>query len=428
MKYLEFNEVKIPITCITGLSYSKSGNIVPLKSLSCKCTGINPLQVDLQFTLNRATCLETDFLQFARQISQIRPNKTDKPSQIVLADEVIIPQLYFMLSSVNLTYQSDRLGNLLELQVNWNLSASKVVKDENRNLELKYSENLKLIPKVVLHCKGESIECKQDINVANLRLSGFKGSIELLLADTYTSVDRDAWLTEVNNAEDTYFEIEGYGKFYILESYVIADNWLNFDLTKFSKDWYKKHTETLIAEDSEFTLANVFTNTKIKSKATFKYFKYDDTPINTLYALQDSLGFLIGIQGDDIILYDVPDIIGQGSVTYDYILDNDLMTVPITKVIMRDGLSEFTAGSDKGETLSVNANCRVTQNACSQVLKYANFNQNMITMTIPLETRISIGSIINVNVGNKIIPCVCTEYDISFLENLMTLELHYIDR
>lgn len=428
MLYFEFNELKVPLSCITGFSYTKSGNIVQTSKLSCKCVGMNPIQVQVQFTLNEATCFGIDFIETARSFSKIKPDKNAPPSAIMIADEIIIPQLKFMLSSVNLTYQSDRLGNLQEVQVSWTLSGSKVVKDENRNIALKGNDSQELIPKVTLWGNGKSIECSQDINIADLRLSGFKGSIQLVLADTYTAIDRDSWLAEVNNSKDSYFEIEGYGKFYILESYIIFDNWLNFELTKFSKEWYQKRTETLISDSKVFTLGDIFKGATVKSKAKFEYFKFDDTPINILYGLQDSLGYLIGLRNDEIVLYDAPDVIGSGSVTYDYILDNDLMTVPITKTIIRDGMKEYAAGNDNGETLFVNALCRVTSDASNNVLKYAQFNQNMLVMTIPLEKRINIGSIINVNTGDKIIHCVCTEYDIDFLSNSMTIELHYVDR
>ena len=142
----------------------------------------------------------------------------------------------------------------------------------------------------------------------------------------------------------------------------------------------------------------------------------------------DSLGYLIGLRNDKIYLYDAPDKIGLGQVTYDYPLDNDVMTTPITKVIIRDGYGEYTSGDDPGETVSVNAICRVTKDASDNVLKYAQFNQNMLVLVIPLEPRINIGSIVNVNTGDKIIHCVVTEFDADFLQNSMMLELHYVER
>ena len=52
----------------------------------------------------------------------------------------------------------------------------------------------------------------------------------------------------------------------------------------------------------------------------------------------------------------------------------------------------------------------------------------MIVLNIPLDKRISIGSILNINTGQKIINCVVHEYDIDFLNNSISLELHYIER
>ena len=429
MLLFEFNDIQIPLTCITGLSYSKSGNIVDRSNLSCKCLGINPIQVQVQISLSMSTCVDNDIFEYlARELSQIRPIKGIDPSYIAVGGKIIIPQMKFMLTSTNITYQSDRLGRLQEVNVNWTLSGSRVVKDENRNVELKGTDEDPLLPNVKLHCKGKTVDCSQDISVADLRLSGFKGSIQLVLGDTYKEVDRDAWLADVTTSKDTYFEIEGYGKFYIFQSYIIADNWINFELTKFSKEWFQNRTETFISDSKLFGLNDVFANLDVSSKAKFAYLKFDDSPINMLYKLQDSLGYLIGLRNDSIYLYDVPKNIPRGQVTYDYVLDNDTMTAPITKVIIRDGQNEFVSGNDDGETFFVNAECRVTSEASDNVLRYAQFNQNMLILTIPLETRINIGSIVNVNTGESIVPCVVTEYDISFIDNSMTIELHYITR
>ena len=434
MQYLKFGKYEIPLSCITGLSYSKQGNIVDTSNLSCRCLGINNVQVQLQITISPSTCYDMDFIEFAREMSQVRPSKTEKPAKIYLGNDILLPQLEFMLISTNITYQSDRLGKLQEMQLSWTLSASRVAKEENRNTELLTNNEL-IMPKVTLHCDGKSIECKQDISIANLHLSGFRGTIELFLADTYTEADRDAWLAQVNNSKTSYFEIEHYGKFYILSSNIVYDNWLSFDLTKFNKHWYKKQTKTFIADPNSpkvFTLKDIFSDCddiKVKSRAKVRYFKYDDTPYNVLKSLQDDLGYNIGLQGDDIILYDTPDKIGKGDITYDYVLDGDTMTKPITKCIVRDDRAEYIAGNDDGETYYVYTNASITQEAANAVLKYVNFNQNMITLSIPYEPRIRIGSIINVNIGNdEILKCVCTEYDIDFLSNSMQIELHYVER
>ena len=188
MQYLKFGKYEIPLSCITGLSYSKQGNIVDSSNLSCRCLGINNVQVQLQITISPSTCYDMDFIEFARTMSQVRPSKTEKPAKIYLGNDILLPQLEFMLISTNITYQSDRLGKLQEMQLSWTLSASRVVKEENRNTELLTNNEL-IMPKVTLHCDGKSIECKQDISIANLHLSGFRGTIELFLADTYAEVD-----------------------------------------------------------------------------------------------------------------------------------------------------------------------------------------------------------------------------------------------
>ena len=430
MLTLDFQNMKIPLTCITGLSYSLQGNIVDYNNLSCRCLGINPVSVQVQITLSQATCIDTNaFQNLARELSQTKPSKNSTPSMITIGGQVILPQLQFMLSSTNLTYSSDRNGRLQEMDISWTLMGSRVIKDENRNIELR-TNNSVIMPKVTLHCLGKTLECAQDISICELRLSGFGGRIDLLLADTYKDILRESWLVDVVSAEDSYFEIENYGKFYIFKGNMDSDvNWIGFDLTKFDKSWYKNQTKTFISNDNKlFGLKDVFPCATVKSKARFSYLKYDDSPINILYKMQDSLGYLIGLKGDNIYLYDPPIEIPSGQVTYDFLVDNDTMTAPITKVIMRDGVNEFVAGDDSGESFFVKTECRVEESSAKNVLNYAKFNQNMITITIPLDKRIAIGSIININNGQKIINCVVTEYDIDFLNNSITLELHYVNR
>lgn len=428
MLTFDFMDISIPLTCITGLSYDLQGNVVDHSNLSCRCLGINPLNVQVQITLSMSTCLDSDVFEYlARELSQTKPNKGSKPSRITVGGQIILPQMLFMLSSTNVSYSSDRLGRLQEVGVSWTLAGSRVVKEQNRNTELG-SGDIEL-PRVILHCLGESIDCSQDINLAAFTLSGFRGRIDLVLGDTYKNINRESWLVDVVNEEDSYLEVENYGKFYIFKGSIDSDlNWITFELTKFNKSWYQNQTKTFISSGKLFTLKDVFPSVEVASKARFSYLKYDDSPINMLYKLQDSLGYLLGIKGDNIYLYDPPTQIPSGQVTYDYILDNDTLTTPISKVILRDGVNQFEAGEDGGETFFVQTECRIEKDSAENVLRYAKFNQNMIILNIPLDKRIAIGSIININTGQQVINTVVNEYDIDFLNNSITLELHYVKR
>ena len=173
MLTFDFMDITIPLTCITGLSYSLQGNIVDYSNLSCRCLGINPITVQVQITLSLATCLDSDVFEYlARELSQTKPNKKSKPSMITIGGQVILPQMFFMLASTNVTYASDRNGRLQEVGVSWTLMGSRVIKEENRKTEL--GEGDVELPRVFLNCLGESIECSQDISIAAFQLSGYR--------------------------------------------------------------------------------------------------------------------------------------------------------------------------------------------------------------------------------------------------------------
>lgn len=451
MQYFKYNDISIPLTCITSVAYTKSGNIVPLSKMSCKCAGINAIQVGLEISLTPASFISgfaldtTDnfdvtydkFIKWVGYLCSIKPNQFEA-DYLTFGDKIIVPQLKFMLSSVSCTYKSDRNGLLQEVQLSWSMVGSKVVKKEAKDKQLAQQSESSIatyrLPKVVLHYNDKSIECSNDINISALTLSSLNGHIELLLADTYTDISIKAWLDDVNNDKNAYFEIEGYGKFYISSSYIIYANWLNFELTKFTQAWFTRHTKTFLSNDnSSFTLSNIFSNidaentpVEVKSKASFTYFKYNCNPTQLIKTLQTSLGYIIGLREDKIYLYDAPDTIPEGSITYDYYLDENKLTKPITQVILKDAVNEFTSGNTDGESYAVNSLCAASQAAADNVLKYVKFYHNIITMTVPFDKRIKSGCLITVNTGQSLINCVCTEYDINFIENQIKLELHYM--
>lgn len=445
MKYLVFNNIQIPLTCITGFSYTKSANVQEASNLRCRFLGYNPLNVQLQMSFSRATCYEWleggEFTNVVQSIVAIKPEKASKPSQIVIDNDIILPQLEFMLSSTNATFISDRQGTLQQCDISWTLVATRVKKDENRINPLVGQDNTAILPKITLTVTDKSkvdpntlnpishtVECANDIAVSELMLSAEQGMISLLLGDTYTNVKRDAWLKTVQTSEDAYFTIEGYGKWYIQSSNESAGNWLSFNIHKLPSRWFRRVTKTFISKDKTFKLSDAFPDAIVKSKATFSYLKYDETPYELLYELQQTLGYEIGWKGDELYLYDVPDAISDASVIYNYVADEDTMTRPISKVIIRDGLEEYEYGDDTGDTYSIEAMCKVNHLAAINVYKHVRFNQNMIIMTIPYEKRISIGCLVGANIGNQVINCICTAYDINFLDNTMKIELHYINK
>ena len=90
MLTLDFQDLSIPLTCVTGFSYSLQGNIVDRSDLSCQCLGINPITVQVQISLSKATCVDSEFEYLARELSQLRPVKGTAPSYITIGGQIIL--------------------------------------------------------------------------------------------------------------------------------------------------------------------------------------------------------------------------------------------------------------------------------------------------------------------------------------------------
>lgn len=419
MQYLEFEDYKIPLVCVTGFSYNKSGNLVQRAARKYVCTGINNIQVQLQMSINVQM-----YAELARELAFVHPHKTNPPSTLKVAGQTVLPQLQFLLTSTNVTYQSDRLGNLQSIELSWTLSGSRVVKNENREVVLYNTkkDGIELLPRVTLHCKNKTLELKNNISICRLNLTGFNGELQVMLSDTYTSIDRQVWFIIPNQRDDVYFDVENYGKFYITSSH-FDDNIISYKLTKFSKKWFKATSKTY----QDATLKDIFPVVN-KSNIQIYYYLLNDTLYNSLYTLQDSLGFLIGVKGDSITVYDVPEKIKKGSVTYNYITNSDIVTMPISGLTLSTVSSIMTVGTDEQEVMSKACQCVPTdlEATTTQLLKYINFSKNVITMAVPYESKLYVGCLVNVRLKSETLPCICTNYEIDFMTGQMRLELHYL--
>lgn len=425
MLSFDYGDLSIPLSCVSGLSYKKSAHVIDKSNMSCESRGFDVIQAQLQIAANRASCVDSPFDDLVNRLSSLSPTTVGTPGGISVGGVALVPQMLFMISSVNYSAQSDKTGRIEELNVDVTFTGTRVVKEENRKTELA-TGNSGRFPSVEFHCDGKTISCSKDISISRLVLSDSFGSIELLLSDTYREISRTSWLKTPNDDSGSYFDIEGMGRYFVLSSSLQDECWLSFQVTKFPREFYRKRSQTYLERTR---VSDLFPGVISHTGAAFSYFKFDDTPFNVLNVLRDALGFLVSSRGSDVVFYDVPDRIESGEITFDYLCERDSMTTPITKAIIRDGVGEFVAGTDDGETYYAKSPCLLSEDGeetARRVLKYVNFLKNVIILPVPYDARIAQGSVVNVKTGNEILACVVTQFEVDFIENLMRLELHYV--
>lgn len=433
MKYLEFGALKLPLHCITGLSYAINGNIVERSNLSCSCRGMQPLELQLQATIteSHALLLNTDLYTMYSEIEAFRPSKRP-PFNIIIDDSILLPFMKFALVAANYTVQSDRGGKLSQIDVAWTLIGTQVQKIEDSNNIASHDTGAD-IPKISIYCKGKQVLCEKDINISGVNLSPVAGNLELILSDSYTQIDDNSWMKTPTTAQDTRVDIEGFGSYYPTNIHFSDGNILNIELTKFNREWFKRITQTFFDTTAYDVLNFLGGKTKTNLALKFRNFKIDyfalnDTPFNTLSQFAECTGLLIAMRNDELILYEVPEKLVNADLTLNYYADTDIMSSPYTRVVCGDGVDSHTAGDDTGATYTMQLIYRTKENIAKRLLKYISFQENVITLTIPYTPKIQRGTILNLEYQGKEIVCACTEFSTDFLSNQMQLELHYITR
>ena len=436
MKFIEFDIYKIPLTHVTGLSYSLQANTKQVRNNTLKCVGISCPGIALAFRVDRllAEYLGHPYDDIIEHFLELSPQR-EKTFPVRLDGLAINGSTTFSIESCTTTIQADATGVIDELQVSINLVPTAVVKSEFNNSPVSYEAAQIPVPKIV--CDGKEFSFGEGVSITEYKRSPTTLDLSVKLGWSGAELNSTAWILKPTHGG--YIEIED-TKYYIIESSFDGD-FITYKGSIFTPESEEVINRTFIG----LTLKDVLRGLKIPCSVggssrsitskgpsigniDVSYFRASGSSLEILERLSRAFGFLTGFRGNQAVLFDPPKTL-EPTFELNYFIEMDEVNTPVTGIVWRDNEHEYKRSTgEKGSEIVVNSPVRSTTDRCDELIDAHNLKGSGIDLYIPLDVRIRHWSIVGLNYNGGTLPCVVMDYVADYLSNQMQLKLGYIRR
>lgn len=421
MKYFTIQTINFPCTFITALSYAKQAETVQNARGFNRFQRMSNAEISLRINITRAICMasEQSFSKWDDLLSDEIVAKGTDPTHAYLAGNPLYAELLFAVTSMTRTNVYDELGELVSFECDLTMTGVSLAKDASRTMALIFSETEQAeFPEITITANTNTLSLDDKTVLTDLILTEKGGALSIAFQDGSKLVSRDV-LSDLIGDPDATVTIENYGTFHVIEADLVDDD-LSMRFSVFPIEWNQVETFSKI----NTTLPDIFNGWADDTNSTLAYIHSRETKISLLKEIENSLGLLVDYSNK--AFHAVPDKLSSTTDFQTYI-DEDTQTETITKLIWCDHVHQHTIGNDDGACIKVDSCCVMNQKSVAErCLKYAQFMQNAIKLTLPYDKRIRLFSVINIIKNATQIPSMVTHYEIDFMANEMTIEASYI--
>ena len=421
MRYFTIQTLNIPCTFITALSYSKQAETVQNARGFNRFQRMANAEISLRINITRAVCMASDesFSKWDDLLSEDIVAKGTEPTHAYLAGNPLYAELLFAVTSMTRTNVFDELGDLVSFECDLTMTGVSLAKDASRTKALIFSETGQAeFPEITVTANGNALSLDDKTVLTDMVLTEKGGVLSIAFQDGSKLVSRDV-LADLIGDPDAAVTVDGYGTFHVIMADLVDDD-LSIQFSVFSVDWNKVETFSKI----NATLPDIFNGWEDDTNTTIAYIHSRETKISLLNEIKKSLGLLVDYSNK--AFHAVPYKLSSTTDFQTYI-DEDTQTETITKLIWCDNVHQYTVGSEDGACIKVDSCCVVRgKSVAERCLKYAQFMQNAIKLTLPYDKRIRLFSVINIIKNATRIPAMVTHYEIDFMANEMRIEASYI--
>ncbi|MBQ9395779.1 MAG: hypothetical protein IJU23_09740 [Proteobacteria bacterium] len=433
MQYLSWADVQIPLCFVTGLSYAKRAKVIEHTGGYVSTRGFEAAEMSVQVQVTRAACMAFG-LDFDEQVMQIRSLIADKDNPsggVTVGGYPLYPELQFALTNVNTTYTADSVNGISVYACDLVLSGVACTKKVCRNRALEFDPETE-IPVVSIRCNGKKLILQDGNQISGLVTSPNECQVECVLGEDVQTASRKGFIEDVIEKSGT-IEID-------LPSGMTAYNIISASLN----DNILSMTGSILPEGSAQAVTMTFRNKDIsevidvllkkcgsenhvvKISGKVDYFLTTATPMAAIEALQDCTGFVASLNGNRITVAWLPDAIdGQKAIDGDII--DDETNERISKIIWKDGLHEFEAGSGNGEHVEVNSCFSSPESAfCERLLERKRYDGTYIAIEGAIDREIGHHSQVYVEKDGEKINCLVDFYQCDWVNNIARYECRYL--
>lgn len=431
-------DLNIPLSILTGCSYTKAGNIVETSKNKFYCKGYACREVAVSFSLTPPAlahfneCNDGRWLRFPDLVAyfmQLVPDKVQPPYALYIAGHAICPELKFTITSATNTLQSDRLGNVQRCDVALTLSGCACAKAAAQQGLASYDSNLEM-PKTTISCKGKTCVCQDEIAISEMQITPTTLRLRLLLSDSFKEKSANAWVFQPAQDSTSVIAVDGYGSFYI-KSVSTDEDSVVYECSIFSKTAEQAITQTVLDGNLATVLGKLRIEHSVEDAALntvdVSNYTLNGSSVEVLKELQENLGFLIGWRDGKAHIFEVPKVITANG-ELNYFITEDIASAPTTRMVYRDALHEYRAGNQEGQEIIINSPVCTSTDRAPNLLSFYQLMESAITLTVPNNKGIKHMAQVTLNYNGGAINCLVTDYTADLITNTMQLQLSYIKR
>lgn len=426
-------QIEIPLCFVQSISWGRKAKTYQHSGGYVSARGFEATEISLKVSIDIAVC-DVFGLNADDIFSMFDNLKTDRLSEtgvFYIGGFPVYPELEFALTNINKTEISDLTGSIAHADADLVFSGVKAVKNvvRTRALEL---EPVQPVPDVVISVGDKSLSMQDSIQINEFITNPDSIHLTISIGSDMDLVSRKGFAESlIDNGVIEAKLPQGTTKYYIINADLVDES-----LSLVGSIYPQKANKILTKTYQNTTLKNIIddiTNTagidcSCIANGQIDYYRAFKTPIECLRELQQSAGFIMSNRQSKLTCAFVPELI-DSFYNMPYIeLTQDENKEPIRGLYWYDGINQDSTGILDNSALKISSVFRSSEKYADKCIKFARYMQNAITVTSDINTSIDTNSCVILSTNDAQINCMCEWIEFDWINNTMSVELHYIGK
>ena len=426
MQYLSCADLTIPLCFVQSISWQRRARTVQHLGGYVTARGFETAEISAKLHVDFGVCKAygVDPQTIYSLIDSTVTNRTAKSGLFTLGRFTVYPTLEFALTNINKTYSPD-IG-IIECDCVW--SGVKAVKNVARENALTIDPT-QTMPELTLSIGWKSLVLQDFCSISAFTTTPDSITISVMIGSDMDLINRDGFLTDLLSGTVSAKLPQGETKYYIIQA-DLTDESLSITGSvyppKSAKIITKTYQDTSLKAVILDLAAEMGVDCDCRVDGTIDHFLAFGAPLDCLKSLQSGAGFIMSLRQGKLTCVDVPSALNASTELQFIEMSQDTDTEPIHGCYWYDGINQKTAGKLDSSAIRVYSTFRSTADYAQKVLNLVRYNKNMIVVQSEIMQTLDTHSVVGVQSNDTMIDCMAEWIEFDWLNNVMSVELHYI--
>ena len=427
MQNLQCADFELPLCFVQAVSWTRRAKTVQHVGGYVTSRGFESAEISVKLRIDFAVCktFGIDPHQVFYSIDATATDRTSQSGVFYLGKYAVYPSLEFALTNINKTY-SPELG-VMECDCVW--SGVKPVKNVARENALTVDPSDSL-PKITISYNGKSLVMQDFCSINQFVTMPDAIQLAMTLGSDLDLVNRKGFMTDLLNGGTITAELQTGTVVYFIVSADLTDERLTMTGSVYpptaSRAITKTYTDTTIKSIVDDLCRIGGIDGECIADGQIDYYLAMGSPLENIRSLQQGAGFITSVRAGRLTCANVPAAL-QAETEIEYIeINQDSDVEFVSGCVWYDGINTTQSGTLDKNSIVIRSPFRSTHNYAAPRLAFERYNRNSIVVKCEIMQNIDAHSVVSVQSNDSIINCMVEWFETDWINNMMSLELHYI--